>query len=537
MLLNHAHDTLCGTSIDAVASAFDHRIARACEQAVGLREEALHALSGHDTELARADIASWRPVVMLRNPVPRVRSGVAEIRLTATLSDVAVGPGSADRQGAPRALARWEVDGVPIQRLATSERIELTEAPRAYPDADRVVAVCALGWVEAMAGYSVVTHAMTGSTETKIPQPVRAEALTLDNGLLRVECDASGSVRITDLATGRHVQALVALERTREAGDLYTPAVRETLRPPHVRSVRPGAPGPLRGEIVLDAEYDDQGRSGGDCRLTLQLDAGLAALRVVVQGDNRTEDHRLRIRFASGLPGSSTLADAAFHTMAREPIRVTEDDERMEHAVPTAPLHRWVSRYGRQAGFTLFSDGLAEYESDADGSIAITLLRAVGSLSRHDLPERPGHAGWPADVPRAQSIGPFGARFALARPGPDSPTERDRIERLADDVLLPIVGETLRSNLREPHAAGGLTLDGQGLVLSAIAPAACDGWIVLRCVNRGDSPQHGRWTLRRPVSEAVQARLDETAVRPIEVRDGAIDFEAAPHEIVTILAR
>jgi mannosylglycerate hydrolase len=205
--------------------------------------------------------------------------------------------------------------------------------------------------------------------------------------------------------------------------------------------------------------------------------------------------------------------------------------------VPTAPLQRWVARFDASAGATLFSDGLAEYESLDDGTIAVTLLRAVGVLSRADLPERPGHAGWPADTLAAQSLGPFQARFALALHGGDTAQTRDDIERLADDVLLPIRGETLRSNLDEPHRAGGLELEGEGLAFSAAAPAQADGWIVLRCVNRRNVAVSGSWRLGRPIHSAVLARLDETPGVPLVVIGNVVSFDADPGAIVTILVR
>lgn len=209
----------------------------------------------------------------------------------------------------------------------------------------------------------------------------------------------------------------------------------------------------------------------------------------------------------------------------------------MEHVVATAPLHRWVARFTPDAGATLFSDGLAEYESQDDGSIAVTLVRAVGALSRPDLPERPGNAGWPADTPAAQSLGPFEAEFAIALHGADSPEVRDAIEQLADDVLLPITGETLRSNLLEPHEAGGIELSGEGLVFSSAKPAQRAGWIALRCVNRRDVAVQGTWRLGPTVADAVRARLDETPEVPLDVNGNSVSFEAAPKEIVTVLAR
>jgi hypothetical protein len=196
-----------------------------------------------------------------------------------------------------------------------------------------------------------------------------------------------------------------------------------------------------------------------------------------------------------------------------------------------------VTRFGAAHGATLFSDGLAEYESLADGAVAVTLLRAVSALSRADLPERPGHAGWPSETPLAQSLGLYEARFALALHGPDSPLVRDSLERLADDVLLPITGETLRSNLEAPHRAGGLALEGEGLAFSAALPAERGGWIVLRCVNRRDVPVRGRWRLDRPIEQAVRARLDETPLEPLVVRDGCVELDAGAGELVTVLVR
>jgi alpha-mannosidase len=538
LLLAHPHDTLCGTSIDAVAAAMDARMVSAMEQGRGLRDDALQSLIGHDPERARGEPAAWQPVVVLRNRAARRRGGVAEVTLSATIADVAVGPGSAARQGAPRRLPPWRVAGAPVQVLERRERVDLTESPRAYPRAARVAEVRALAWVASMPGYGIATRAQKAGAVTGAPARVHVGDRLLENGVLRVEVDDRNVVRLTDLATNRVVRDVIGLENARDAGDLYTPAPRELLPGARVRRVRLLHRGPLRGELSLEYELPGDGRARSQrCRVRLALDAELPALRIAVDGVNRTIDHRLRIRIATGLAEATTLADAAFHPVVRTPLEISDDDARMEHVVRTAPLHRWVARFGTTAGATVFSDGLAEYESLPDGEVAITLLRAVGELSRHDLPERPGHAGWPAPVPGAQSLGPYSARFALALHGPDTAEERDAIERLADDVLLPITGETLRSNLGPPTDRDGLELDGEGLAFSAAAPAERDGWLMLRCVNRRDTPTHGRWTLNRAITEAVRARLDETPLDPLEASGRSVSFDAEPGEIVTILLR
>ncbi len=538
LLQAHPHDTLCGTSIDLVAAAFDARLASVEQESRSLREDALLGLVGHDRDAARMTSAAWEPVVLLRNRAPRARGGVVELTLRTTLADVAVGPGSAHRQGARRRPAPWGVAGVPLQILSKRERIELTESPRAYPDADVVLEARAVGWTDPVGGFIVETRRQRGRANGAIPHPVVAQQRALDNGRVRVEVSETGDVTLHDHALGRRVDRLLAFERCRDVGDLYTPAMRDALPAPEARQVRVVHRGPLRGELAIEYRVArTKGGAGGRIHVALQLDADARFLRVLVRGENAERDQRLRVCFSTGLADARTSADAAFLPVERRLTAIAPADAEMEHVVPTAPLHRWVARFTNQAGATLVSDGLAEYEARDDGSIAATLVRSVGELSRADLPERPGHAGWPAPTPDAQCTGPYRAGFAIAMHGPDSPAVRDEIERLADDVLVPLIGETLRSNMREPLFAGGLELHGAGLAFSAAMPAQRDGWSVLRCVNHRAETVSGAWHIRRPVAEAWRARLDETPLHALTIADGTIAFEAAPGEIVTIIVK
>ena len=538
LLRAHPHDTLCGTSIDAVADAFDASLASVAEQSRGLQDDALYDLVSHDRERARMRRRDWKPAVLLRNRVARVRSGIVEITLRATLADIAVGPGSAHRQGERQRAPTWSVEGMPLQLLSREERVELTESPRAYPDADMVLEARAVGWTDAIGGYVVETRPQHGRVKGEVPHPVIANAHSLENGRIRIGVSDTGIVTVEDIELGRRIEHAVLLERARDTGDLYTPAIRETLEPPRVHRVRLLHRGPLRGEIAVEYRIGERsGAAGGVCRLALQLDANARATRVIVTGENRERDHRLRIRISTGLRHATTVADAAFFPVARTALHISEADTAMEHVVPTAPLHRWVARFASAGGAALMSDGLAEYESAEDGSIAVTLVRAVGELSRADLRERPGHAGWPLPTPGAQCIGPYEAHFALQLFGADSPDVRDEIQRFAEDELLPITGETLRSNLLEPQHGGGLQLHGAGLTFSAATPSQRAGWSALRCVNQRDTSVEGEWRMTCGVTEAHRARLDETPLDALPVHGGVVRFTAAPREIVTILVR
>ncbi|HKP15149.1 MAG TPA: glycoside hydrolase family 38 C-terminal domain-containing protein, partial [Gemmatimonadaceae bacterium] len=542
LLEGQPHDTLCGTSVDGVATALDVRHTDVADRAKLLRDDALTTLLGHDVERARHAQADWKPSVVLRNRAPRARGGVVELELSATLAAVAVGPGSATRQGVPRRAPAWRVGGMPLQLLSRGERIALTESPRDYPSADRVIEARAVGWIDEMPGYTVATrpHGGTGDVGERVAAPpVRVEGTSMENGLLRVDVSEDGDVTVHDLRSGRVIEHAVALEDAADVGDLYTPAIREARLVPAPRKIRVVHRGPLRGELSLEWRLT-RGSSrapGSVCTLGLVLDADAPFVRIRVDGFNASTDHRLSVRVATGLRDARTIADAAFHLAERRPLELAPEEAAMEHYVPTAPLHRYVSRYSAEAGATVYSDGLAEYEALDDGTVAVTLVRAVGALSRHDLPERPGHAGWPAETPLAQSIGPLQAELALAPHGPDTPSQRHEVECIADDVLLPLTGRTLRSNLAAPTTAGGLTLEGEGLAFSAAMPAREQGWIVLRCVNRFDTEVIGRWRAQRSIAEAKLARLDETPLASITVQSDAVEFTAPPRAIVTLLVR
>jgi alpha-mannosidase len=212
----------------------------------------------------------------------------------------------------------------------------------------------------------------------------------------------------------------------------------------------------------------------------------------------------------------------------------------MEMPPATAPLHRYVSLFAGTEGTTIHSDGLAEYEVDDEGVVWVTLVRAVGQLSRNDLPERPGHAGWPVETPGAQSIGRFEARLAVHLHGGSSAATLTAIERESDRFLRPLRGITLRSTDVAAGSAGGIELFGIALSASAIKESEDGRHIVLRCINLSDREQRGTWRLAAHVTAAHLARLDETPLDRLEVQfsDGssAISFTAGPRAVVTILA-
>ncbi|HEY2162610.1 MAG TPA: glycoside hydrolase family 38 C-terminal domain-containing protein, partial [Gemmatimonadaceae bacterium] len=455
LLEAHPHDTLCGCSIDEVAAAMELRIRSAKNQAAGVRDDAIFDLVGHDQVEARMARDAWQPVALIRNPAPRRRTGVAILEIEEFVADVPVGPGSA-----PAAMsALTEPRRTPtvagfgsVQVLDREMRNARTESPRHYPDNDLVSVTRVAAWVADAPPHGVISRPIGRRSRGAAPKDrVRSTPRSLENGTLSVTVHDDASVSLLHKPSGRRVESLIRFEDEADVGDLYTPAPRPRSCEVRVSRVRRLQRGPLRGELSLGARITEanapRGHGGVDVAIRLILDAGASYLALALTGDNQRDDHRLRIVLASDVARPEVLADAAFRPVHRTPITPSPDETQSERVPPTAPLHRYVSLFDESRGCTVLSDGLAEYESRGDGSVAVTLVRSVGELSKSDLPERPSHAGWPVPAPQAQCHGPFAANLALMFHGArDTPTI-DAIDRAADDFLVPMTGATLRSAL------------------------------------------------------------------------------------------
>jgi len=556
VLLAHPHDTLCGCSIDDVARAMDGRLDDAFAQAAGIRDDAVADLVGHPAVVARTRKDDWRSLVLVRNRAPRPRGGIAELEIETFLADVPVGPGSTPPERVRQVVwPRLLYGDVPVQLLATRRTNRRTESPRHYPDNDLVEVRRVVAWLPPVSGYSVTPLPLDeGKGHAPLAEPtVVGSSETLDNGVLRVQLETDGTISVGAADGSWLIPQAIAIEDVGDRGDLYTHSpfgpVRIEARYLRARVVHSG---PLRAETetrwrivvpsgadrrVAGARRDIAGSGFIDVRVRLRLDAGAPFLRVGIDGVNGAAGHRLRVRLRTGIRNARVWADAAFGPVERVPIEVSEEERLMESPPPTAPLHRYVSLFAGDRGVTVYSDGLAEYEVDSDGDVAVTLVRAVGDLSRNDLPERPGHAGWPVQTPEAQMFGPFASELALFPHGPRTPDTVDEIERTADDVLLPLVGTTLRSAIGDYPATRGLELEGRGLALSTAKESEDGDWLVLRCVNVTDVTTTGRWTLPFEPAEARLARLDETPLGVLAAAGSSVEFSAGPRAVVTILVR
>ena len=554
LLACHPHDTLCGTVIDVAARA---ALARA-DEVHALAEElggtARDILIGFDPDIARSRPGPYQPQLVFWNAAPRPRGGVAEVLIERTAHSIAVGPGSAPTAQPLQAAPAMPGVPLPMQLLARDVTDARLESPHHYPRNERVVRWHALAWVDLVPGYGWRAVPLTDAEQPSPPLPAgvvaaRGGERSITNGRVRVSVDAKGAVTVRQ---GVRVVARVAFESQADAGDLYTPSlVGPARRAARCTSARVTLTGPLRAEletrwrVTTSAMLDPRAHRrpshiSGTVLLTVRfrVHAGSDLVHLLVDGVNGAAEHRLRLVIGTPLRRARTLVDAAFGPVERRALVVPARERATEAPTPTGPLHRWITLHDARQGVTVIADGLAEAETTQAGAVSVTLLRSVAHLSRNDLPERPGHAGWPVPVPEARALGPFAASFALLAHGADSRETRAAIEAACDETLHRVHGETRRHAMAPIADGAGIDLEGIGLALGAIMLARADGWMVLRAVNLTDAPVRGAWRIAGGVRTAHLARLDETPGRVLRVaRDGRVPFSAPARGIVTVLVR
>jgi mannosylglycerate hydrolase len=555
---SHFHDAIGGCAHDAVARAMTVRFDDAEAATTQVINGALSRLAGHDPDLAR-ERASSDGRLLVWNPAVRPRSGVVVAELTFFRRDVLVGPPGNRKPASgpgvrPFVLHAMPGDsasaGIAPQILDVQRSLERVDAAFHYPDQDEVDRVTiAIPLATVLPGMSGRLFGLRDGAVQPLESFASAAGRLVWNGPVEFGLDRDGTAVLRSKGNGRPFTGLLGFESERDVGDTYTfcPASRDAIRRPS-RPVRPRvtAPGPLVAGLEWGIAMRCGSGSGGglgrvSARIRVEAIGDSPVLRCCIALDNQARDHRLRLRFPTGLARAQVFAGTQFGVVERSvPARSTK--QRMEAPVTTAPAHRFVATAKGERGLALFAPGFFEYEWTSRGDLLITLLRSVGELSKGDLKTRPGHAGWPTPTPEAQCLGTEVIELGLA---PISVTDLgapERLHHLWEDCFLPPVARWIRNYSpvgKSSIEAMGCTLEGEGLVLSAFKPAEDGQGAVVRCVNLRDASVRGRLRFAPRVSRAVEVRADESPIGELTLEESGstVAFGVSGHGLVSVLIK
>lgn len=386
------------------------------------------------------------------------------------------------------------------------------------------------------------------------PAPIAGPDGVLENEHLRVEVAPDGSFTVIDRSTGERTGRQNLLVDDGDRGDEYTysyagPTVRAAGLAGRLSAAVRGDRAIVRVELPLalpaGLRGDRLARSPETvaCPVTVEvsLDAGARRVDVAVRVENAAKDHRLRALCETGTRTLDHVAGAAFAWLTRID-RVPPTRGWVEPPTETRCAHDFVAVQGATHGLAVGLDGLREYAVLADGAtIAVTLFRSVGWLSRGDLPERRGHAGPALETPSAQLPGTVAVRYCVVpfwREGGVAAAARSVREFLSPPV--PLRGGAAGRPL--------LRLGGDESVQLSSLRAGPDGALLVRLVNPGREPATATLRFARPIASVrtVDLREGDTllgntgldvirAAAPLELDGGGAIARLAPYEIGTWL--
>ncbi|MBA7539522.1 hypothetical protein ES705_31801 [subsurface metagenome] len=249
--------------------------------------------------------------------------------------------------------------------------------------------------------------------------------------------------------------------------------------------------------------------------------------------DNRVCDHRLQVEFPTAIKSNYVYAEGHFD-VAKRFINIPDSEGWKEKAYKTAHNSGFIDINDGKYGLAVLNRGLPEYEIiPENNSIALTLLRCVGWLSRGDLEYKRGNAGPSFATPEAQCLGENIFLYALIphQGNWDDACISQKTKQYKTKILTRQL-ENQSGNL--PSSCSFIQLEGKYLEISAIKKNEFGDKLVVRIYNPTNRETTGKIKLGFDVHKVYFGRLDESYREELPYNDG-VEIALKPKEIKTII--
>ncbi|WSA81705.1 alpha-mannosidase [Streptomyces sp. NBC_01799] len=583
-----AHDSVVGSGTDETCEQVDARLAEATHSARAVRDAAL------------AEPAALVPSdgYLVANPLPFPRTALVEVDVVAAPEGSVLFATAADGSAhpvqlfseAPTVLSDERMDASQLERVLRRihrrelfgrliDRYELTPGSLVFHLAEvpsggpfdllilrRKVAAAAaahpgewrvLTLEEARATTLVPVHVPASGlasfrvgpgdrTAARSTAPATATDRALSNGLVEVSIAADGTLDVAG-ADGTVLRGVGRLVDGGDRGDSYNyaPPARDVLvSEPSEVTVELLEDGPLRSRTRVTRVYqwpvalssDRDLRSGRTVptpvETLVELRTGEPFVRVSTSFLNRSADHRLRFHVPLPEPVTRSASAGQFAVTERG---LTAEGGWGEYPIPTFPAGSFVSA----GAVNVLLDHATEYELVGGGSeLAITLLRAIGSISVNIHPLRDEPAAMEIPVPGAQDLGVrIENRFAVVpcATGWQGANAVALAEDFRNDVL--VTRGTAPAEGALPPDATGVRVDGADVLVSSVRRVHDDrlgDGTEVRLAAMSDTGSTVRVT--GAFTEATTVDLLGRPLSATPVADG-LELALGPWEIRTVVVR
>jgi alpha-mannosidase len=253
---------------------------------------------------------------------------------------------------------------------------------------------------------------------------------------------------------------------------------------------------------------------------------------------NTARDFRMRAHVRLPFRVESALTENQFHVAQRSIVPPPWNGRSNEQPPTTFPQKTFAALEADGHGLAIFNRGLPEGEviSDKKGrqAYALTLMRAVGWLSRNDLRTRRGGAGPMIATPGAQMPGP-GLTFSFALTTYRGDWQSAAIQPLAHAWAIPPVAWATNEHDGDLGPSVPLTrIPDPALVPSAFHRSHLDGAPIVRVYNASDEARDA--VIEVPAGSAGAGTTDLLERHRTALFRGADGwrFPVRPWEIATV---
>ena len=373
----------------------------------------------------------------------------------------------------------------------------------------------------------------------------------ISNQFLEIRAvDDSGALTLKDLRSGQVYEGLCQIVDVGDRGDEYnfTPPEHDRLIQPALISASTYKTS-LYETLILDLQLDlpvsltesrdsrEEECVAHDLEVFITLVKGMPQAEVQVYFENQALDHRLGVRFNTGLKVNTARYDGHYDIITRPIDLPKAEGNWRELPRPEAPQRSFVDVSDEKGGLLIANRGLPEAAvlRDEDGAavIDLTLLRSVGWLSRDDLWNRVGHAGPAMLTPDAQELRPYSFDFCIIPHGPDF----FEAVKLAQSYQTDLDVRTSALHPGDlPSESGMVEVSHAEFMITALKEAEDESGWVLRGVNLAEEPISLRVKPNMLSRSAHLVRLDESLLQDlVQQLDGSVELEVPSKRVISIL--
>ena len=246
----------------------------------------------------------------------------------------------------------------------------------------------------------------------------------LENDQVRVEV-RSGLLHLLDKETGVWHHGMNLLEEDADAGDAWDFSPPWTAAEVVLSSRFPFTnqlveSGPVRSTIEIKGVMSVPAELTGDERsmrrvdmpihfqVSLERHARRVDVKLVI--DNQAKDHRVRLRIPSGIRTDKVISQGHFGILQRPVERPVERETWRQPPTRILPFREWLAVDDGRTGLAIATKGLYAYEAvmnplSRQPELYLTLVRGIEYMSRIHTIQREGEASNSHHTPGAQCLG------------------------------------------------------------------------------------------------------------------------------------